>query len=588
MHPRNPDSDFELTLTSKPVENKMEYTMTRYHTSDYNPASRTSALLGKAWGGLALMALACVLLPLSGSAAQSLYWVGPGGGTLSGAWDDTSSFWSQNATVSSLQSWTDSKNAIFAANGSPSGAYTLTLAAPRAAGNLTFNTGPATITGSVLTLDGTGAITVNSGLKATISSSLGGSVGVTKQGSGSELVLQGANTFTGNLTATAGTLTLDNNQAASTGSIVLNPTAAVVLHSSQSLTTLTNNVTLSGTTSTIDVVADSGKTLVLSGVISGPHPLNVSGQGTVRLEGSGANTFAGALVVANGTLVVGKNRALGDSVTGPVINSGATLAIAGGFEYTTGPGANSIKVNGAGFSGGAALQNLSGDNIYDGTLVLGNSSAVDVAASTSLTLNGPVTGSFDLTKTGNGILDLIGGPNTYGNTTVSAGSLGVWGSSVAGTGLVTVSSGAMLEGDGSVPGGVNLSGTISPGASPDTLNSGAQTWNSGATYLWEINDTAGAQGTDPGWDWLNISGALTINASSASPIVLSINSLEPTGNTPGDAANFNNASEYAWTIATATGGIIGFDASKFSLNAGGFLNDVGNGAFVLVQSGNSL
>ena len=40
---------------------------------------------------------------------------------------------------------------------------------------------------------------------------------------------------------------------------------------------------------------------------------------------------------------------------------------------------------------------------------------------------------------------------------------------------------------------IGLGGVISPGNSPGTAITGAQTWEDGGTYLWEINNSAGYQ-----------------------------------------------------------------------------------------------
>jgi len=48
---------------------------------------------------------------------------------------------------------------------------------------------------------------------------------------------------------------------------------------------------------------------------------------------------------------------------------------------------------------------------------------------------------------------------------------------------------------------------------PGTINAAATTWTGGAAYDWQINRADSAEGADPGWDLLNLSGTLTLNVS---------------------------------------------------------------------------
>src|SRR3954462_14698398 len=100
------------------------------------------------------------------------------------------------------------------------------------------------------------------------------------------------------------------------------------------------------------------------------------------------------------------------------------------------------------------------------------------------------------------------GSSAMASNFVAAGGTG----SVTGRtdGTLTVSSGQFLAGGGSVQGLVNLSGNISPGASPGTLTTGPSTWNGGAHYVWQVNNPTNTTGADPGWDLVNIVGGLNL------------------------------------------------------------------------------
>ena len=146
-----------------------------------------------------------------------------------------------------------------------------------------------------------------------------------------------------------------------------------------------------------------------------------------------------------------------------------------------------------------------------------------------------------------------------------------------------LANGQTLSGAGTVSGDMTIaSGSVlSPGNSPGTLSTGSQTWNDGGSYLWEINasnDAGGTQGADPGWDWLDITGSLDLSSLTAGGFTIDIDSLT-SGNIAGDAVGFDTWTkgnpgdvDYSFTIATASSGITGFDADNFTLDSSGFSN----------------
>jgi hypothetical protein len=144
----------------------------------------------------------------------------------------------------------------------------------------------------------------------------------------------------------------------------------------------------------------------------------------------------------------------------------------------------------------------------------------------------------------------------------------------------------LFNASGTINGPVTVNGTLAPGNNVGTLYTGAESWNSGGTYKFAINDATGTAGVDPGWGLLNITDALTVNATSGSKFTIKVVSLS--GSSAGSAANFNNTLNYTWRIATASGGVSGFVADKFTIDDSLFTNAKGSGHFIVAQSGNNV
>jgi autotransporter-associated beta strand protein len=256
--------------------------------------------------------------------------------------------------------------------------------------------------------------------------------------------------------------------------------------------------------------------------------------------------------------------------------------------------------------GGSATTAATSDG---GSLNLAGDISAGIVSSRNLELSGTSTGAntvsgaisngsgtVNLVKSGTGTWSLTNGSNAYsGATNVNDGTLVIAGSATinsssgvninggtlrynASTNLsptVTFSSGAVAgtNWNGSLGGLTIGSGqTISPGNSPGTASTVAQTWAVGGSYLWEINNatgTAGA-GSGDGWDLLTGSGTLDITAASGSEFNLLVTSLT-LANAAGLATNFNDATGYNWLIADFDT-ITGFAANAFNIDTDDFTN----------------
>jgi autotransporter-associated beta strand protein len=247
-------------------------------------------------------------------------------------------------------------------------------------------------------------------------------------------------------------------------------------------------------------------------------PYYVTGGGILEvgadLNGVGAGDFS-ATVGATGSSL----RFFGDS---GMSAAGADRVVNfGGFGATLTWGSAGFLTNADGATDGGYTLKLSSAR-SDARLTIENSIAlgtntsrvIDVANGTAAidaTLSGTLSGSGAiLTKTGTGTLELTSA-NTYsGGTVVSAGTLLInnTAGSGAGSGNVSVNDGGTLGGSGAFSGEVtvNAGGVLRPGASIETLESGALTMNGGSTLGYEVDSSVAAS---VGADLLKVSGDLS-------------------------------------------------------------------------------
>ncbi len=428
----------------------------------------------------------------------------------------------------------------------------------------------------------------------------------TKVGSGTQ-TLVGNNTFTGVLSIEAGTLRIGEGGSGSlaTGSIVNN--GALVF---------------------------SRGNMSYQGVISGSGSLNKPIGGTLLL--SGANTYTGKTSVDAGVLLLqGSTRSAEFAVrTGAVLD----LAVASGARVnaadTVFSGSGTLRKTGAGKAtweqskatfalGSGSLIDVQGGTLVGGSYAnedwTANKSRLNVAAGavfdsdeanvrvdaltgagiiksgyngsgyvaftmgvgngsgefSGVLANSEFTGNF--VKVGTGT-QTLSGINTYtGTTSVQAGELRLNGSSLSSA--FSVDAGATLGGSGAL-GSLVLAGRLAPGNSPGSLSvAGNATFAEGASYLWEIADLA--------YDQLSVGGTLSLNASAANPFTVTLKSLLANGSA-GLAAGFDARQDHSYTLAFASGGILGFSAEEFSIDGSGFANPLMGGHWSVAASGNAL
>lgn len=415
---------------------------------------------------------------------------------------------------------------IFVLN-SPTGNADHTIAsAVRADNNLEVNHLTATA------LNFTGAVNLNSnalqvetagGGVSTFSGVVSGTGStITKLGDGT-LVLSGANTYTGTTTIQNGILEARNNSAlggtgagttvqsggtlALTNNITINTEAlslsgigeagrgallnisgnntyngAITLAGASRIAaeagtlTLGGSATITGGGNALTFQTASASTIQANSVISGSGTsLTKNGEGTLILNA--ANTHTGLTTVNAGVLRVTNDNALGTTAAATVVNSGATLELAGGRAI---PDAETLTISGTGVAGKAALWSDSGSNLWNGDIaVTGGSASFGAAAGATLRLNGVISGSGqDVIITGPGTT-IFEDPMSYtGRTLIQQGTLQFadGANRIADASDVTVSSGATLNMN-------SLSDTIGSLAGGGNVQLGTATLTTGATNL---------------------------------------------------------------------------------------------------------
>ncbi len=479
-------------------------------------------------------------------------------------------------------------------------------------GGLTkIGTGTLTLTGSN-TYTGTTTVTAGSLLYSGGALAAGGTltVGGTSGSSGTMTLSSGVGTLNfgpsavgsaggnGTLNVNAGTIASPNDMiiaTSGTGSVgVLNIAGGVI-----SLTATGRLIIGDGNNAAATVNLNSGTISNSQTVFNGGTGQSIGETGTFNLNGGTLTTAVVFRFNSLGTFAFNFNggtlKATQSIASFLEDNTTANNALSNSGAVTYAVADNGAIFDTAGFSVtvGHVLTH-GGIASTDGGLTL-NDSAVTKGTLT-LTATNTYTGNTVI-KAGKLILAAASSNNIANSAAIIVGdSLAHNGAVLSVTGLtggtLVLASGQTLGGSGTVTGAVTIANgsTLSPGNSPGTISTGAQTWAGGGNYLWQINTastTVGAgKGVDPGYDWTNLAGALTITATSGSLFNINIVGLT-TGNVAGAVAAFDPHNTYDWVIASANTAITTFSAADFALNTSAFTNNngIGSGSFSIVQGG---
>jgi fibronectin-binding autotransporter adhesin len=424
-----------------------------------------------------------------GAHAASNTWLG----NTNSTWDTTTNNWT------SPTAWANGNDAVFGATG----AGTLTVGAGVTAHNLDFTANGYTLqTGGLTLVTASATITTAPGISASISSAVGGTVGLIKNGTGT-LTLSGVNGYSGGTAVADGKLVL-----ASSGSVTVGNTADNVTAANGATLEIAGTLTMggSGGLRTIGATAGTGTIDVKStGIVN----LNANSANLIIGQGSGSGhngvmNVEGAVTVSGGTsdIYVGNNA----NTTGTLnVLSGGVLNFTGrattgtfGFQIgrasTTATGIVNLETNGTigtsrsilngtgtgnfNFNGGTLKALATGASLNVTTTTVNSGGAiVDTNGFAAFTIAdamvaGTGTGTGGLTKNSTGTLTLSVANTFAGNTVVNGGALALGNNlslqnsaldTTTGTGTVTLNAGVTTPTLGGLTGSTALASKITSG-----------------------------------------------------------------------------------------------------------------------------
>lgn len=483
-----------------------------------NRPRSTCNVLSVSIARLTISAAATLLLPIAAH-AQSSSWSSPTTGSWSGTGNWLGGIVADGADNTADFGSIDLLNDI--------GVH---LDTPRTIGSLIFGDTTTSSAGgwlldnngvgtNVLTLQAaTPTITVNglgTGKAATISAILAG-VDINKNGDGN-LVLAGANTYTGNLNINAGGVTLTGSNAA-TRALFMRGVSSLTIDTGGSLST-TNNY------SSMGVAGGDVATVTVKGsgsFTAGDADFNVSdtngSQGSLFVQDNATLSVAGQLYVSKnqnttaalnlsgGTITANKDLVVGQGggSNGNVTVSGGSLSVngeskigneAGGNAHFTQSG-GSVSGNNwfvVGRFGGTAIYDMTGGTIMKtggGNVILGDAGNGEVSNGT-MNLSGDSSVSINSELWVGQAAKGTGALSMSGNSSLSTGNWIAVGRDGA-TGTLNISGGTITKGgDGNshfIVGSIGGKGTVNQtGGTISTVAGEVRLGEGSSTALWDLS-----------------------------------------------------------------------------------------------------
>jgi autotransporter-associated beta strand protein len=377
------------------------------------------------------------------------------------------------------------------------------------AGTLTVASGATNSVSSFVlsggTVSGSGVLTSAAAYdmrSGTANIALSGTNGLNKTTAGT-VILGAANAYTGTTAVSAGTLQYGINDAIGSDAVTVSGGTLDIGSYSDTVGAVTlSSGSITGTSGVLTGTSYQLESGSVSAILGGSGALVKTNAGTVTL--SGANTYSGATTITNGALNIQNANALGSTAAGTTVASGAALELQGGVTV----GAEALTLNGSGISSGGALRNISGNNLYSGTVTLGSASRINSDAGTLTVSNASaISGAtFGLTLGGAGNLNIASVIGTTtgtltkdgtGTATLSATNTYSGATTVSGGSLVYGVSNAIATGNSVTVGGGATSGTLDLGGFTNTLvnvviSNGVITNGTITASGYRVTNTAGA------------------------------------------------------------------------------------------------
>jgi fibronectin-binding autotransporter adhesin len=358
---------------------------------------------------------------------RSLVWSGLDGGVPNGTWDvGNTPTWLNGGSPATFNELD-----FVTFNDTVAGLTTVNLSGYLTPGSLVVNNNAETytFTGGSLS-DGSGPLSLN------------------KQGSGTLVLQESGDNFSGGINASAGTVVVDNNSSGITGGAIIASGATLQLGNNDPGDVLPSGaITVNGT---LALDAADIPTTVNSEILGSGEVEQVN-TNTVILADNGASSGNWSVLVTNGTLQAADNTALGSIPGGTVtITNGGTFDVGGNATQNNADfGTKQFNIAGAGVDGNGAIVDSSLNTQEDAfqNIALTANATIGGAGRWDIRNGAPVLNlnGFTLTKTNANTIALISAQVTGGNIVIQQGILGFeLTPNVTGTGTILVNSGAYL------------------------------------------------------------------------------------------------------------------------------------------------
>jgi autotransporter-associated beta strand protein len=408
----------------------------------------------------------------------------------------------------------------------------------------------------------TGNLSVSAG--SVYVSSIGNQGVASAAGAGTTINI-GSTTSGGNLYYTGGAASTNRtiNMAGTSG-------AAIIYNNSSGLLKFTSNFTATGAGSKTLTLRGSGTGEIAGGIVNNnatnTTTLIKNDAGTWTLSGN--NSYSGTTTVTAGVLNIQHANALGDTTASTIVSNAAALELQGGITV----GAEALSLTGTGVSTTGALRNISGNNTYGGAITLAGATRINSDADL-LTLSGGISGAQNLTIGGAGNTTISNAISTSAGTLTKdgAGTLILSGANTY-TGATMINAGTLSIAAITNGGVAGALGNSTNAASNLTLGGGTLEYTGSTSNSTDRNFTLTA-GTSSAISVLNSAGSLTISGTAANT----------TGNLTKSGAGtliLTGANLYTGTTTISAGTLqIGAGSTTGSLSASSAITNNGTLSF---------